>query len=131
MGWDAEACRADGSGIAIDWHGHREGTEPEIKDAALKAAFGAAAEAARNEAGSVDWLLPLAGLDVSTCGVALAEATGRSVYDEDGWSAEDVKSMAETAIWPEPIGDTAWAVVNARKFLETCAAQNLGVRFSW
>lgn len=131
MGWDAEAYRADGKGIDIDWRSHREGTEPQIKDPKLKAVFESAAEAACDETGSVDGLLRLGGLDVSTCGAALASATGRSVYDEDGWLPEDVKSLAASAEWPEPIGEMAWAVVSARKFLETCAAHNLGIRFSW
>lgn len=130
MGWDAYATKA-GEDLDRYWHHDQADREPELVDPALRAAFEVAATEARQLGGSTDWLLSIGGLDVSTCGEKLSAAVGRSVYDEDGWTPEEVKEMASSADWKATDVQPAWAYWSARKFLETCAAHNLGIRFSW
>lgn len=88
----------------------------------------AAAELRKTWSGTVDGLLHDGGLDCSDCGQALENATGRSVYDERPWPPEFVRELAARAIWPE---EHDWASVSAKTFLDTCAANGLGIRFSY
>lgn len=95
-------------------------------------AFVKAAERVRREAGSVDGLLSKGGLDISTCGEMLEQATNASVYDEDGWSAEKVQRLAKDADWTFPVDtkDKSYYLA-ALEFLNTCSREGVGVRFSW
>ncbi len=134
MGWDAYAENADRSGLDRHWPGDVD-ERPYLVDPTLRDAFEAAQARIIRADLSVDGLLSIGGLDCSPCARALEAATGHSAWDPDGWSAEQVKELAASAVWPErldpdPNGD-AWAVASAREFLETCARHGLGIYFSW
>ena len=120
MGWDAYATK---NGETIEWR-RNANNRLEIADDTLRAAF---AEASNRE-GAADGNLPIGSLDCSGCAEALEKATGLNAYDEDGWTPEAVKDAACGAVWAEC--DPRYRE-SARAFLETCAAHNLGVRFSW
>lgn len=79
----------------------------------------------------IDGLLRHGGLDVSTCGRMLEQATGESVY-RDPWPPEKVKELAAKANWDFPIDEPErWAWHSAKAFLEHCAKLGRGIRFSW
>lgn len=75
-------------------------------------------------------------LDCSSCGEALAEATGMSVYPGGDpvngvdWSPEMVTQLDKDAAWNDVRGEL-WAVLSAAAFLRTCATLGLGIRFSY
>jgi hypothetical protein len=94
--------------------------------------FKAAAKMVRDKAGSVDGLLERGALDCSDCALALEAATGRSCWDEDGWTAAEVRNLATNAVWPaEMPPEGAWSTLSAKAFLETCAEVGTGIHFSW
>lgn len=126
MGWDAYAIRPNGQRIKVLWG--RTYRNPKLANTKYRKAFEGAADRVKRGAGSYDWLLPIGGLDVSTCGEELSRATGRSVYDENPWSVDFVRHLAEIANWPE---ESNSYVLSAREFLEACAECGLGVEFSW
>ncbi len=109
MGWDA---------FANTTKGH------------IKSTFRPAAKEVMGIAGSVDFGLERGWLDCSACAKALQDATGSSCYDRDGWSAEQVKRLAENAVWDVEEHE-AWALYSAKYFLEACAKINTGIHFSW
>jgi hypothetical protein len=115
LGWDAYA--------RVPKHGP--------KRARVLAAFKEAAEDVVRSAGTCDGLLAAGGLDVSNCGTELSEATGWSVYSEEGWSAELTRGLAGDADWGAPGPERRWANHSARAFLETCVKHGIGVDFSW
>lgn len=133
MGWDAFATGTGGVGVD-----RLAGEVP-----GLAPAFKAAADGVRLQVGAVDGLLKDGGLDCSICAQALELATGRDCWDENGWSAADVRRLAAAANWDFPAEAVArgasrnwadaapWAKASARAFLETCAALGLGIRFTW
>lgn len=98
-----------------------------------KAEFQAAANRVTEKCGGVDPCLQNGYLDFSRCGQELENATGCSVYDQDGWPAEKVKRLAGCAVWlDDEIGeDDIWALESAREFLDTCAAIDSGISFSF
>lgn len=125
MGWDAYAKPVDN-----DWK-----KDGRIVNRRQRRVFKEASKEVYEKAGTVDWLLDKGGLDVSTCGEMLAQATGQSVYDENGWNKKRVKELSRTADWsfidhPVDIEDL-WAYWSAKKFLEACAKLGLGIRFSY
>lgn len=96
--------------------------------------FHTAAREVQLKAGAVDWRLATGGLDLTRAGKELADATGESVYDPDGWSADKVKALAAKAKWSDPSGLTKHDLVcrlSARAFLETCAALGAEISFSY
>lgn len=96
--------------------------------------FNIASKRIENRCGAVDHLLQRGGLDLSGCGEALADATGCSVYDPDGWDAAKVRDLATTTVWPdESTLDPRQLehMLCARAFLETCAKLNVSIRFSY
>ena len=114
MGWDAFATR-DGETYF---------------DGLAKPEFASAAARARKNAICVDGLLYRGGLDISHCGLALQEATGRSAWSETSWSPDDVRALAASADWSR-CQQEPWAVESARAFLEVCAEHGFGVTFSF
>ncbi len=126
MGWDAFATR-DGRTLRIDWVAFSS----KLIDPELRAAFTAAANAVKESAGTCDGYLHIGGLDVSTCGEMLEEATSRDVYGDD-WDAEEVFEMVGFVNWNQEINEQdRWALESAKAFLEVCAQYSLGVTFSW
>ena len=112
MGWD---------GYANDRKEHLD----EFRDASSRVL---------EKADSVDCLLADGALDCSDCAYMLEEATHRSAWDDNGWTAEEVKELAKNAYWEdlENISrDDWWAALSAREFLETCAAIGTGIHFSY
>lgn len=96
-------------------------------------AWQAASDRVKERAGSVDGGLEHGYLDCSNCGIALEAMTGRSAWDERGWTVEEVALMA--AGNPQPDEEVApqdrWAYESAREFLLVCAQLKSGVRFSF
>jgi len=111
MGWDAFA------------NNRRDCTE-----------FRAIARIVRAKAGTVDGGLAKGGLDCRDCGRALHKATGRQVYDEDGWDWRKVIRLANEATWPTlcDVPREDWSsVLSAKAFLLTCAKLRTGIWFGW
>lgn len=118
MGWDAFAkVRRD---------------ELTIHDEVIRNDFKSASDEVKQLTGKFDWLLPHAGLDVSTCGEMLSRATNMNHYDMDGWSISKVKRLQERVNWDFDYdkGDE-WAYESAKRFLELCAKHDLAIEFSW
>lgn len=113
MGWDAYAIRPK---IDMDW-------EP-LLTPELEASF--------EQAGVNPWLDGL-------CIGLLSRATGVPDYDEangDGellWSPETVQHANAIARWDIPLAEfqEAQHIEFARRFLNICASQRLGIWFSW
>lgn len=104
---------------------------PEPKEDAL-AAWKKAALRVQAEAGSVDGDLSRGGLNVSTCGMMLENATRQGVYDPDDWTPEKVQRLATEADWDFEVNTRdKWAYLSALEFLNTCSREGLGVRFSY
>lgn len=126
MGWDAFATR-DGETLDIHWIAFSS----YLIDPELRAAFTAASEAVKQSTGTCDGYLHLGGLDVSTCGEMLEQATHRDVYGDD-WEPDEVEEMIGFVNWDQEINEQdRWALESAKAFLETCAKHGLGVTFSW
>lgn len=119
MGWDAFAKVT------------RSKASLRIEDKEIRWAFRGATSFIKQKCGTVDAALWYGGLDVSTCGKMLEEATGKSVYAEN-WTPEMVVEYYNAANWKfkyEP--EDAWAYESAKKFLAICAVFKLGIEFSW
>jgi hypothetical protein len=124
MGWDAFAVP-----LKANW-----GLEnPECGDREFDAAVKAARKDRTDpEPQLIDGLLVQGGLDCSACGEMLERATGRDVYAEDPWSAEEVKRISAEADWTFEVEPTQeWAKRSAKAFLERCAELDRGIRFSY
>lgn len=76
----------------------------------------------------VDGNLSFGGLDIKACGKALADATGKTVWDPQGWTAEEVCNLAASARWPTPMSVYD---INAKAFLEAAAELRMAISFSW
>ncbi|HNG68581.1 MAG TPA: hypothetical protein PLP63_06535 [Saprospiraceae bacterium] len=122
MGWDA-----DSSAIIKQVHGTRRIANPQLRNQ-----FYNAINEIQQKAGTADGSLIHGGLDCSNCADMIEKATLRSCYDSNGWSAEEVKKINESADWNfEYNQEDAWAYWSAKKFLELCAKNNLSIKFSW
>jgi hypothetical protein len=104
------------------------------RDPTLSAAFAAASEWVSGATGGVDGFLSLGSLD---CGQAidyLSRGLGRVCDPAAGiWPPDDVQAMAAAAQWPAPESvppDEMWAYWSARRFLDVCVEQGLGIWFS-
>ena len=119
MGFDADAFVPDGRCVTTD--------------PALSAAFAAASEWVSRHTGGVDGLLAIGSLDCRAAIGFMERALGRAAGPSAGiWPPEAVRSMAEAAHWPEPESvppDERWAYWSARRFVETCVEQGLGIWF--
>lgn len=123
MGWDAFAD------TKVVWP---QRGEPYLENADHRAAYQMARDEVRKHTPTVDWRLPLGGLDTSDAARMLERATGASAWDENGWTAERVKELAAKANWNfEYHVDLAYAYWSAKLWLETTARLGLKVRFSW
>ena len=132
MGWDAFATKG-GKDLERDWHlGENDAKRPEILDKGLARAFRKAAKMATEKAGLHDWLLPIGGLDCSGAAEML-ERVGIDAWGNN-LSAAEVGAINEAADWGFLFhvneGELGY-YWSARMFLETCAKNNLGIRFSW
>ena len=119
MGFDADAFVPDGRSIT--------------SDPGLSAAFTAAAEWVVGTSGQVDGFLHIGSLD---CGLAigyLSRGLGRACGPDVGiWLPDEVRALAADAHWPDPVAipaDEQWAYWSARRFVETCLEQELGIWF--
>jgi hypothetical protein len=120
MGWDCHATRL-GRLLRYKQAPHR------IYNPILDAAFRQAAKDARQLGGEADVLLELGALHLRECADMLRQATGLDPYLK-GWSSGEVQQ----ANWNFNYGkDQRAAYWSARKFLETCAEQQLGVKFTY
>ena len=129
MGWDAYSTK-DGKDIEVNWK-HWNCGKNEIKDIKLRKVFTNASDKVKKKTGSADWLLELGGLDCSACGHSLKEATGMSCWG-DALTPKQVKEYYDNACW-ENVSDKydKCLVESAKAFLEVCAKEGLGIRFSY
>jgi hypothetical protein len=120
MAFDADAFVPDGRSLA-------EGST-------LSVAFAAASEWVSQVTGSVDGYLTLGSLDCPQAISYLSRGLGRACGPEAGiWLPEAVQTMAANAQWPAHDSvppDERWAYWSARKFVEVCVEQGLGIWFS-
>lgn len=120
MGFDADAFVPDGRCVT--------------RDPDLSAAFAEAAEYVRRVAGGRDGFLHLGSLDCPDAIGYLVQALGRQGGSEAGiWLPEEVQAMWDAAQWPDPASvppELLWAYWSARKFMEVCVEQGLGIGFS-
>ena len=122
MGWDAY------SSVKKDY----TGKTPKIVNPVHAKAFKNAFAYVKRKAGSVDGYLDGGALDCSACAFMLEKATGRTAWFIKGWDKKQVKKIAKKANWDFKYHkDKAWAYWSAKKFLETCAKQDLAIQFSW
>lgn len=118
MGWDAYAEPFNGLAGPL-----RKDPDPDFVQTA--------ADVATSE-GTVDGLLAHGGLDVSTCGYALEQATRNNIFTDEPWSPEAVQRLAAAAHWDfEVEPHHGWAKASARAFLNRCAELGRGIRFSF
>ena len=121
MGWDCHPTR-NGRLLRHDRATHH------IYDQTLRAAIQQAAQDARRMAGDADMLIEYGALHLRECADMLHQATGLNPYTLEGWTPAQV----QTANWDFNYLKTRRAAYwSARKFLETCAAHQLGVKFSY
>jgi hypothetical protein len=120
MGFDADAFAPDG--------------RCPTTDPVLSAAFTVAANKAVELAGGRDGFLHMGSLD---CGDAIGfmeQALGRQGGPDAGiWSPEEVRQMWDAAQWPDPASlsrEPLRAYWSARKFVEVCVQQGLGIYFT-
>lgn len=120
MGWDAH------SSAKVNWKENR------LRNANLNRLFINAHGYVKRKTGGVDGFLSIGSLDVDDCALMLEKATGKSCWDEKGWSKKEVKEIYKKADWDfEYKINEAWAYWSAKKFLEVCAKSNLSIRFSY
>lgn len=117
MGYDVNAFAFDGRRVG--------------KDPILSAAFAEVTEAARGLGHGVDGFLKLGSLDCGASISFLEEALGRRCgTGTEPLQAEELRALSDNARWPEPASiptDLLWAYWSARKFLEACVEQGLGI----
>ena len=120
MGFDADAFVPDGRCVTTD--------------PVLSVAFAEAADKVGQLTGGRDGFLHMGSLD---CGHAIGfmeQALGYRCGPDAGiWSPEDVRRMWDAAQWPDPASvpaDLLWAYWSARKFVEVCVDQSLGIWFN-
>lgn len=118
-----------------------------LDDPVLREAFEAAVKRIMNADLNVDAGLHLGMLSTSRACLALIRSRpgwrcgdphNDPLFNDDGvaaWTVEEVKTMHETACWPERLdpspGGDASAIASAREFLRVCAEQGLGITLSW
>ena len=93
--------------------------------------FSAVAEAIRLSVCNVDSGLYEGGL--VCCAHVYTNRFGDDEVPPGPWFPPDVKRLAAAAVWPDEAGlspDVRWYHVCARRFLDTCAAHNLGIWWS-
>lgn len=120
MGWDCHATRK-GRLLRYEYDPHR------IHDAILDAAFRQAAQEARRLGGEADVLLKLGALHLRECADMLRQATGLDPYLK-GWSSGEVRQVNWNCNYWKSRRAAYWS---ARRFLETCAEHQLGVKFTY
>jgi hypothetical protein len=148
MGWDADATK-DGEMLEMqgDDMGHLE-----IADPVLRAAFADAAVCVKRNWGTGRMDMAIGQLDGYDYKQVIERATGERCFipfdiewiGEMHWPPATVLRLSAGAEWDFPTEDlienesdeicSDWYVdyrVEARLFLETCAEQGLGIRFSW
>lgn len=128
MGWDAFATR-DGQDLERNWNHGSATRSPELIDPTLRQAFEIARTTVQALTGSADWLLCVGALDLETCAHHLQQATGMDCWAQP-LTAEQVAAFNASADWNYET-DRDGIYYSAKLFLETCAAQNLGIRFSY
>ena len=120
MGWDAYATENGGKEIKVIW-----GKIPNLQNKEYKKVFEASVDKVLETVDEVDWLLSLGGLDCSCFARKIEEVTGKSCWNEDGYTPEEVKEMLEDFVKTEEPYDSAYA------FVESCAKLGLGMGFSY
>lgn len=117
MGYDVDA---------FDFEGRSKSRDPE-----LSAAFAAASVLVQSLGHGVDGFLSIGSLDCSASVSFLEEALGRKCGTGTGPILPDeLKALSASARWPEPATvpeDRLWAYWSARKFLDVCVEQGLGI----
>ena len=87
-----------------------------------------AAKDAKRMGGWADMMLEFGALHLRECADMLRQATGLDPYDVKGWSPSDVQKANWNFNYWKSRRAAYWS---ARRFLETCAEHDLGVRFSY
>lgn len=113
----------------MGWDAFSDPFTARMRDADFDPLWKETAQRVRDEHGWVDGLLRFGGLDLTQSGVALAQATGESMYSER-WSADQVITLAVSANWDFEFAEPH-CKASARAFLERCVELGRGVRFSW
>jgi len=120
MGFDADAFVSDGRCVTTD--------------PGLLTAFTEAADIVGQLAGGRDGFLHMGSLDCSEAIAFMEQALGRRGGPGAGiWSPEEVRLLWDAAKWPDPASvpaDLLWAYWSARKFVEVCVEQGLGIWFN-
>lgn len=143
MGWDADATK---DGEMLEMQGDV------IADPVLRAAFADAAARVKRQFGSGRMDMAVGKLDGYSYKQVIERATGARCFDpfdkewigEMHWPPATVFRLSAGADWSFPTEDLIESVEDkicadwyddycpeARLFLETCAEQGLGIRFSW
>lgn len=128
MGWDAfsSAPLSKSKGVKLKFKKHRE-------------AFLKAVKTVKENADCVDGFLENGGLDCSCCYRMLQKAAEKSNYDlnwglawnENGMEHRFVFVMWQYLNWDFKVKkEDLWAYWSAKTFVETCALNNLSIRFS-
>lgn len=121
MGWD---CHATRKGRLLRY----EHATLRIHDSILDAAFRQAAKGAKRMGGDADMMLEFGALHLRECADMLRQATSLDPYDVKGWSPSEVQKASWKFNYLKSRRGAYWS---ARKFLETCAEHQLGVRFTY
>jgi hypothetical protein len=116
MGWSADALK---NGEYLD----------PVRDGAILQAFAAAMREVQEAAGSADAFLEDGGLHLSACKRELARATGERL-DGERWSGEQAAAVCTRARWEVTIATDLVGYWSARRFLEVCREQGLGVELN-
>lgn len=148
MGWDADATK-DGEMLEMQGDDVRH---LQIADPVLRAAFAHAAARIKRDFGSGRTDMAVGQLDGYSYKQVIERATGERCFDpfdteligEMHWPPATVLRLSAGAEWGFPTEDLIESVedeicadeyddyrLEARLFLETCAEQGLGIRFSW
>ncbi len=93
--------------------------------------FSAVAEEIRLRLRNVDSGLYEGGL--LCCAWVYSDRFGKAEVPHGIWMPPDVKRLAAAAVWPDEADldpDVRWYHACARRFLDTCAAHNLGIWWS-
>lgn len=128
MGWDAYATKKNGE--TLKWttrSPYRIMHHPKYRKE-----FEQARDEVLSSAGTVDWMLPIGGLDCSACAEMIEKATSETCWTETPWPPERVRLLNGDAYWGfDYTEDEAWAYHSAKQFLQTCATLGLGIKFSF
>jgi hypothetical protein len=103
------------------------------EDPVLSAAFAETADYVGKVAGGRDGFLDMGSLDCPDAIGFMERALGRRGGPEAGiWLPDELRAMCDAAQWPDPDSvppDLRWAYWSARKFVEVCVEQGLGIWF--